>query len=349
MLRFATAPWFLLLVSLAPAGTLYTTGFENFTPGPDRIAGAPALGIPGTDGWTGSHPGQDRSGIYAEADHALPGVGNAAYIGGNTASILSGNATMFVRKALNVQPWSPPATQEEVVTLRVLIGIKDSGMGMRDNFELVIYNNNTLSGGTGSWPIAGIQFDNSQLNPTTLRPWQNIYRYSYDPAVGGMRYLSTGATFLYDVLQALELRINYRTNRWSATLDSVPLFSDLTFYSGPQSLNLGSVLFRCQASSLFAPGSNYMLFDDLSISMDPLPAAAPPDLTYSPTAGAQLRWTQEAGYGYGLQWSENLTAWQFVSGSPSASPPTTGYTGTLTDPAALSRPRRFYRLRRTDP
>lgn len=349
MLRSATALCLLLFLRLAHATELYTTGFENFTPGADRIAGASAQGIPATDGWTGSHAGQDRSGIMAEADHALPGIGNAAYIGGNTAPIASGGATLFVRKTLNSQPWAPPGSKEEIVTIRTLVGIKDSTGGFRDNFEVVIYNNNALSGGSGAFPIAGIQFDNSQLNPATLRPWQNIYRYSYDTGAAQMRYVSTGATFVYDTLQALEIRINYRANRWSATLDSVPLFSDLTFYSGPQSLNLGSVLFRCQVTSLISPGGNYMLFDDLFISMESLPAPEPPDIVHSILTGSALRWAQEAGYGYELQWSEEMSLWQSVSGSPSASPVSTGYTGSLTDASSAGVAQRFYRLLRTDP
>ena len=38
--------------------------------------------------------------------------------------------------------------------------------------------------------------------------------------------------FLYDVLMELIVRINFRTNRWTATLDGVDIFSDEVFYSG---------------------------------------------------------------------------------------------------------------------
>lgn len=343
----------ILSLSMAAAVDLYTTGFENFPAGPDAIAGAPASGtspaVPATDGWVGTHAGQDRSGILAEADHAIPGIGNAGYIGGNTDPITG--STIFVRKLLNYTPWSPPAVQNEVVTVRLLVGIKDSSglVITRDNFEVVLFNNNTLSGGSGSFPLAGIQFDNSQINTSTQKPWQRVYRYGYDTSTQSLRYVNTGATFVYDTLQQLEMRINYRTNLWSASLDGVPLFSDLVFYAGPHSRNLGSVLVRCQVTSTLLPGSNYMLFDDLAVSADPVPEVSAPDVTLLPGTGARLRWLQEAGYRYAMQWSDGTSGWQTVSGGTAAVASETGYTGTLTDAAALGQPRRFYQMIRTDP
>ncbi len=346
MYRIACA--LILVGQLAPAVDLYETGFENFTPGADRIAGASASGgngaIPGTDGWTGTHGGQDRSGILAESGHALPGVGNAAYLGGNTASILTGGSAIYVRKVFNYQP---VAAGQEVVTLRVMAGIKDSTGLTRDNFEFLLYNNNALSGGSGAYPLAGIQFDNSQINSATLKPYQAVYRYGYDTATQSLRYVNTGVTFLYDTLQELELRINFRTNRWSAALDDVPLFSDLVFYAGPQSLNLGSLLVQCRPTLTFAPGSNYLLFDDLSVTAAGPLATAPPDLAYDPSSGAKLRWLQEAGYRYQVRFSDGLSAWQ--SAAAPAAADTTGYSGSWADPAARTARRRFYQVLRTAP
>ena len=338
-----------LVGQTASAVDLYETGLENFIPGADRIAGAPASGskgaIPGTDGWTGSHAGQDRSGIMAESGHAIPGVGNAAYIGGNSASILSGGGTMYVRKAFNYQP---VASGQEVVTVSVLAGIKDSTGLTRDNFEFIIYNYIVLNNGAiQSYPLAGIQFDNSQINPATLKPYQAVYRYSYDSATQSLRYSNTGVTFLYDTLQDLEMRINYRTNRWSASLEGVPLFTDLTFYAGPQALNLGSLVVQCRASVNFAPGTNYMLFDDLSVAANGPLATAPPDLSYQSTSGVQLRWLQEAGYRYQVRFSDGLSAWQVLQASAVAE--STGYSGILADASAASARRRFYQVLRTAP
>ena len=287
---------------------LYSTDFSSFTSGADRIAGAPASGvtpaIPATDGWTGSHAGQDRSGILSEADHAIPGIGNAAYLGGTTAAILTGGAAMFVRKTFN---YLPVTAGNEVVTIRVLAGIKDSSGLTRDNFEFLIYNNNSLGGGTaGAFPLAGIQFDNSRVNPQTASPYRAVYRYGYDAASQTVRYVDTGVTFVYDTLQELEIRINFRTNLWSAWIDTVPLFTDITCYLGPYARNLGSLVVQCRASTTFAPGSNYMLFDDLSIDAAPPAEVTTPELTFTTASGAMLSWYQEAGYKYEIKYSGTL-------------------------------------------
>ena len=348
---FRLALFLLLAGSIASAVELYSTGFENFPPGPDRIAGVPASGtnpaIPATDGWTGSHAGQDRSGIFSEAEHAVPGIGNAAYLGGNTAPIFSGGSTIFVRKILN---YDPVAQGAEVVTYRLRLGLQDSSGFTRDNFEFLLYTNNALGGGAaGSYPLAGIQFDNTQLNPASGKPWQEIYRYSYDAASAAMRYSSTGVTFLYDTMHHLEIRVNFRTNKWSAALDTVPLFSDLTFYTGPFFRNVGSVLIQDKVGNAFLPGSNYLLVDDLDITAEPLPAPSLPDLTWSRTNGVQLNWEQEAGYRYEVRSAQDLGFWTTVPGGTAKTAAITSYSGSFTDSSAIGVPRRFYQIIRSFP
>jgi len=354
MLAFTLCFWFALL-SAAAAVDYYETGFENFTPGPDRIAGAPASGtspaVPATDSWTGSHAGQDRSGIMAESSHALPGLGNAAYLGGSTAAIFSGGSTIFVRRILNRQP---AVEGNEIVTIRALVGIKDSSgltpqLTTRDNFEILIYGNNALSGGSGSTVLGGIQFDNTQLSTTSGLPYKAIYRYFWNPAKNAMDYSYTSVDFVYDTMQSLEIRINYRTNKWSAYFQSVPLFSDLDFYKGSAALNLGSILLQCKVTSTFLPGSNYLLFDDLSIAAEAPAAVIVPELSWLRGTGVQLRWLQEAGYRYEIRQSDTLGSWRTATGGAATAATSTGFTGLLTDTSALSVPRRYYKLIRTFP
>ena len=346
--------WLFLALAATPslrAVELYSTEFGNFTPGADRIAGAPASGtspaIPATDAWTGSHAGQDRSGILAEEEHAIAGIGNAAYLGGDTSAIFSGGAAMFVRKTFN---YVPVTAGNEVVTIRVLAGIKDSSGLTRDNFEFLVYNNNSLGGGAaGAFPLAGIQFDNSRINPQTTGPYQAVYRYGYDTASQTVRYVDTGVTFVYDTLQELEIRINFRTNLWSAWLDTIPLFTDITCYIGPYARNLGSLVVQCRASATFAPGSNYMLFDDLSVNADPPAAVTEPDLTFTAASGVRLSWFQEAGYRYEIRYADSPDFWKTGLAGASTTAADTGFTGHLTDPSAGTMARRFYQLTRTAP
>ena len=349
MFRFPLFLWW--AGTCASAVELYSTGFENFTPGPDRIAGVPASGtnpvIPATDGWTGSHAGQDRTGIFSEAEHAIPGIGHAAYFGGNTAPIFTGGPGIFVRKILN---YDPLAQGTEVVTYRLRMGVQDSSGFNRDNFEFLLYTNNALGGGAaGSYPLGGIQFDNTQLNPASGKPWQEIYRYSYDTAPASMRYTSTGVTFLYGTLHDLEIRVNFRTNKWSAALDTVPLFSDLPFYNGPYARNVGSVLIQSKVSSALLPGNNYLLVDDLTITAEPLPAPGLPDLIWSRDEGVQLKWEQEAGYRYEVRSAADLGFWTKVSGGEAKTATTTAFSGSFTDASSVGIPRRFYKIIRSWP
>ena len=202
---------------------LYFTGFDSFTAGFDTIVGK--------DGWTGSaHTGQKLSGVDAETTHGVAGIGNAAFIGGNTAVLApSYSKTVNLRKAMNIDPVT---LGEEVVLFRVNVGIKDSTSTRRDNFEFAFYNQ-------AGQLLGFIQFDNSTLDSTTSLPSQTIWRSTYSGTA--LTKISTGAVFYYDLLMELVVRVNFRTNRWTASLDGVDLFTDEVFYGGPLARNLGIV------------------------------------------------------------------------------------------------------------
>src|SRR6187431_1972825 len=81
------------------AGELYYTGFENFPVGINTVAG--------TDGWTGSsaHLNLNLTGVDAETDHLVTGIGNAAFIGGNPTVLAPGTSrTVNVRRSIDVDP-----------------------------------------------------------------------------------------------------------------------------------------------------------------------------------------------------------------------------------------------------
>jgi hypothetical protein len=102
----------------ALGGELYYTGFDSFPTGYDTIAG--------TDSWLGStaFSGLKMSGVDAEATHGIIGIGNAAFIGGNsTATPAAAGRSINVRRNVNVDP---VALNEEILTFRSLVGIKDS-------------------------------------------------------------------------------------------------------------------------------------------------------------------------------------------------------------------------------
>jgi len=308
-----------LLALPLPAGEIYYTGFENFPPGNDTIAG--------TDGWTGSstHTGRALSGIDAEADHLISGIGHAAAIGGNNTVLPpppTVSRTVNVRRAFNLDP---VALGQEVAQFHVTLGIKDStftGLATRrDNFQFAFYN-------SSGHLLAFLQFDNTTLDTLTQAPAQKIWRSSYSGA--SLTKLDTGFTFFYDILMQLRVRINFRTNRWTASLDGLDLFTDQPFYTGPNPRNLGTIAPEMYIHypvalnpATLTPGDNYMLFDDFALRLDPVPAPFFYSLTFNPAGAPQLTWLTEALYRYQLQYTDDLTQpWKSdLPGSPSPPPP----------------------------
>ena len=314
------------------AGEAYYTGFETFSVGNNTITG--------TDGWVGSYTTSQLHGVMSEAQHGVVGLGNAAFIGGFAGSFTKSTAgsSVYVRRPVNLDP---VALNQEIATFRLSIGIKDSSTTKRDNFEVLVYNQANIL-------LGGLQFDNTTLD-TSGNPRRLIYRLYYDTSTSSFRYALTSLTFLPETMERLEYRINFRTNRWSAYLSDLPIFEDLTFYSGGSTRNFGSVMLKMavtsSTSTTILPGDNYVLFDDYSVRTD---AIDPVTAEISTSSGSPaITWNEEAGYSYQLQVSENLSNWTNSPDIPWTA--TAGGTRSYTDPTTPLPERRFYRIQRTSP
>jgi hypothetical protein len=340
------------------ADTLYTTGFDEFTAGADKIAGL--------NSWLGSSSasyGAGKSGIDAETTHGVPGLGNAGFLGGTitTSAAYPGNSLNIRRPLVLTSPYQylPVAANREIVLITALVGIKDSsGAGTfrsRDRFELFIMNGAPTATGSGN-VLAAIQFDNTTLNGQGS-PQQLVMRTQSTPGSTNLSYQSTGAFFVYDTMQLLSIRINYRTNKWSAYLDEVPLFNDLTFYSGSAALNLGAVGFRMYfGQAIFNPlgstyicssGDNYLLIDDLSIEANPLESVTIGKAAKLNASTFSLTWNAEASYRYNVYGSTNLAAWSLLTPAPLPATQTTGLS--FLDATLTTEDRKFYQVRRIYP
>jgi hypothetical protein len=313
-------------------GEAYFTGFENFAVGEDTIIG--------TDSWLGSYAGTKLHGVMNEAQHGVLGIGNAAFIGGFATTIAktaSANA-VFLRRPVNLDP---VALNQEVATFSVVFGIKDSTTNRRDDFEFLIYNQ------AGAL-LAGLQFDNTTLDSLTGKPRRLIYRLSWNGT--GFQYVLTSYNFLPETLETLRIRINYRTNRWTASLSDVPVFQDLPFHTGSATRNLGYVIAKMAVRSVttttILPGDNYMLFDDYTVRTDALGMALV--VSRTATGGAMLTWNEEAGYTYQVEYSNDCQTWKSdLAGSSHTAALT--QSATFTDPTTPVPPIRFYRIKRTYP
>lgn len=338
------------------AGDLYYTGFENFPTGNDTITGF--------EDWTGSasHATYQLSGVDAESDHLVSGIGNAAFIGGNAillpASVTS--KTVNVRHKFNADPLGQ---NQEVVQFHVTVGIKDSiftGLNpRRDNFEIAFYNFNSANP-SSNYLLAFIQFDNTTLDALTQAPAQKIWRSTWNAAVTPARFdkVDTGTTFIYDVLMELEVRINFRTNRWTASLDGLNIFADEPFYSGTQTRNLGLVAAQMQivntvqvaSQTRLAPGENYMLFDDFAVRMDAVPAPFLYSFDRMANDTVQLSWLNEASYKYQVQYTDDFSQpWKSDLPNSYFTPTVTGKSPVFTDTTAPGKASRYYRVQRLMP
>jgi hypothetical protein len=341
----------LALVGQAPGGEAYYTGFENFAVGEDTLVN--------TDGWVGTYVGAKLHGTMSEDQHKVKDIGNAAFIGGfatiatNTATTGTTPVFPYVRRPVNLDPL---ALGQEVATFGVTFGIKDSTSASligfnrykRDNFEFLVYSK------AGAL-LGGLQFDNTTLDSLSGLPRGLIYRLAWNNSAAAFEYNNTGFIFLPQAMESLQFRINYRTNRWTATLGGVPLFQDLTFYTGSQAKDLGYVMVKMGVglSSYYAPtktttiqpGDNYLLFDDFAVRTDPVTTT----LNVSKTDGGAptINWNEEASYSYRLQYSGDGKAWLDFAGSIHTA--TVTGDARFTDPTSPVPTRRFYRVKRTYP
>ncbi|MCU0780683.1 MAG: hypothetical protein MUF04_06220 [Akkermansiaceae bacterium] len=329
----------LLLIALAlpqttSAGDVYATAFENFTAGTDKIIG--------TDGWTGTQQGLGIHGILTEFQHQVLGLGKSAFMGGNPAAFSGASNVVSVRRPVNINPVS---LGREVVTFSVNLGVKDSTADAafrRDDFSFLIVNSDA-----SPRILGGVQFDNSTLDAG--EPRRIIWRTLWNAGV--MQYTNTGTSFFHDTIEPLAIRVNFRTNLWTAYFGGVPLFQDVPFYGGTAPLTLGTVHVRLETrnrqpfTNYQWPGDNYMLFDDYIIRAEPV--ATRLTAGTATDGAARLSWTEEAGYSYRLQWSADCAGWQDFSDTIH----TAILTGTseFTDPASPRPAKRFYRVMRTFP
>jgi len=304
----------LLSAGRATAIELYYTDFESFTAGDDHWAG--------TDGWLANSKGV---GVHGIDNEIVAGLGKTAFLGFKQP--LSTIVTLM--RPVN---YNPVAAGRPIIEFETLMGIEDSTNGHRDSFFFSFYNTN------GNF-LASIRFSNEAL---TYGVWR----------LDGTNQYDTGTQFTRNDLHLLYASIDFSTNRWSADLDGIPLFTNAVFNNTGQPLSLYGVSAEWQlaSTSVTNHGDNWLLVADWAIRA--FPKGESPLLIHSNgvnTAGYPwLSWNGEAAFDYRVEymtnlqatWQTNLTASTFTS-TPSAGPIT------YTDPSALPASNRWYRLVRS--
>src|SRR5436190_6207469 len=103
--------------------------------------------------------------------------------------------------------------------------------------------------------------------------------------------------------------MNFASNRWSATLNSALLATNQPMTTTGKQLTLGDVDAVWTLYITTAPGDNFMLFDNYTITAE---ALTPPRLTFLGRTGngqTLLRLNGQTGSKFAIEASTNLVNW----------------------------------------
>jgi hypothetical protein len=296
---------FLALALLANAcasepWTLYSTGFEvseGYAPA-DRGFALWDQGM----GWTGE--GSGGNGLLYEF---FEGYGQQAYIGFAPP--------IYKHESLNV--WRPldfaaPPPHWPVLKFGVLMQVVDSSNHHWDDFRWSAYN-------TAGQRLFTIDFDNASAEIYYLLDDNTAFR-------------SSGYEFSNDVMYYLEVYLDFARNYWQAIMNGQVIIDAQPITTTHARLDLSDIDAVWFLHEKGAAGDNYLLFDEYSITAEPVDSI-PPSLdivAHHSTGEFELLLHGEPGLTYaidvadgtadanGLLWSELATystpngLWRFL-------------------------------------
>jgi len=304
--------------AMAAGGTLYGTDFEAFPVGDNQWAG--------TEGWQSTDLTSGAQGIVQDFVENLP-LGKTAYLG------FSPPASAFTSVYRHVVH-DPVASEIPIVEFDSFLGIQDStDVLKRDRFFITFYN-------AGGGFLAALLFDN-QLG--------KVYRED------GVARFDTGVPFQrgnqlfgFVALQVLNARIDLVENRWSASLDGVPLFNGAVFNAGGKNRVLGAVAAEWQVQNVLTAGDNWLFVADWYVRSVPVGIEPFRISSYTRDDEGQITliWEAQAGFDYKVWHSDDLTTW--LDDLPGSAFPGITAGGQLSFTDANPPPhRRFYRVSRS--
>lgn len=300
----------------ALGGTLYGTDFEAFPVGDNLWAG--------TEGWQSNDLTSGAQGILQDYVSNLP-LGKTAYLGFNPPA--SAFTTVF-RPVIH----DPVASGIPIVEFDSFLGIQDSTNGRRDRFYISFYN------AQGDF-LAALLFDN--LLGKVYRE-DGVARFDT-----GVPFQRGDPLFGFVALQVLYARIDLEENRWSASLDGIPLFDSAVFNAGSKSRVLGAVAAEWQVPGAVA-GNNWLFVADWYVRS--VPVGVEPfrisEFTRDNEGKITLGWQAQAGFDYQVWYSDDFSAW--FDDLPGSAFPGITAGGQLSFTDANPPPhRRFYRVSRS--
>ena len=274
------------------------------------------LDLIGQAGWLGS--GSGGNGLRT---NFIAGQGQQAYIGFDAPNPADDNLVIWKPIDFNAVAAGYP-----IVKFSTQMRIIDSqATTNRDVFRWSVYN---IQGNR----LFSLSFDNEFLDIAYLLDGTNQIFY-------------TTNTFVNSAVYTLNVTMNFASNRWSASLDNALIATNKFITTTNAPLNLGdvdAVWLVNQVSGTNAPGNNYMIFDNYSITAETLlvPPAQVQFLGRTVEGWSLLRVNGQNGSRWSLDGTTNLVNWTAVK--------TNVISGTYfdhVDTTSAGLPRRFYRAR----
>jgi hypothetical protein len=269
--------------------------------------------LAGQQGWLKS--GTGGNGVVSN------GIANqSAYIG--FAPPNPANSSLILWKPIN---FNPVTAGYPVVKFSTQLSIEDSTNARRDIFRWSIYN---IPGNR----LFSIDLDNENLDLSYLRDGTNTL------------FITTNL-FTNSVIYTLNVTMNFASNRWSASLDNRLIATNQPITSTNAQLTLGdidAVWLVNQISGTNAPGNNFMVFDNYTITAETLtdPTAQVQLLGRTVEGWTLLRVNGQNGWRWSLDATTNLVNWTALKTNPIS-----GTSFDHVDTTSAGRPHRFYRAR----
>ncbi|MBI5384588.1 MAG: IPT/TIG domain-containing protein [Verrucomicrobia bacterium] len=263
-----------LVLKLLPArapNTIFSTGFE-------AAEGYARGTLTGQKGWV-----DFGSGGNGVATNLLSGSVQQAYIGYAPPNF---GDQLFVWQPLN---YTPNTNSLPVVEFSVLMEIDDSSNFAYDDFHWSVFN-------LANHQLFSLTFNNSTLD----------IAYLLDD---GADYVRTGFTFENGVMYHLIVTMDFGRNRWSATLGDAVLVRELPITTTGAARDLGDIDAVWVPRNDFAPGDNFMIFDDYQVvarpSLTPRIVLAPQSRTVAAGSDLFLGVVADGGAPLAHQWRLN--------------------------------------------
>jgi len=268
--------------------------------------------LEGQQGWLGTSD-------YHESDNGLisdyfPGLGQHAYIGFSGEGI--GEDAVYVWHPLEIIPPQFPIAHFSVTML-----IEDSlEVTKRDYFDWTVFNPNEEQ-------LFTLEFDNNDLG---------IY-YALE---NGTNFIWTGAVFERSTAYNLTIDMDFSRNRWSAALDGNPIVNEKVITQFGSTLELADVDAVWIYRDPNAPGDNFMVFDNYSITASSIDRPYLTNLTQLANGTALFRVVGEVGRRYAVEVTTDFSEWSILSTNTADN----GFFDYV-DETAVDYPTSFYRAR----